>query len=136
MSGVSGTLDGIRRLGLSRDEVLGRLVGLEMQLVGVPEEHPGTVAIHPPPTIDAWQPPANVPARRSATKRILRGESKRRRKMKKASRMAIGEVESFPGWDDTVTAPPYVAAMKYGSRTGRRFRGRKISDGVAVERVA
>ena len=132
MSGVSGTLDGIRRLGLSRDEVLGRLVGLEMQLVGVPEEHPGTVAIHPPPTIDARQPPANVPARRSATKRILRGESKRRRKMKKA----IGEVESFPGWDDTVTAPPYVAAMKYGSRTGRRFRGRKISDGVAVERVA
>ena len=40
------------------------------------------------------------------------------------------------GGDGTVTAPPYVAAMKYGSRTGRGFWGRKIRDGVAVERVA
>lgn len=48
----------------------------------------------------------------------------------------IGEARVFEGFGDTVTAPPYVAAMKYGARNGLVFRGRKVPSGVLVERVA
>lgn len=49
---------------------------------------------------------------------------------------AVGDARTFAGFDDTVTAPPYVAAMKYGARNGCRLRGRKVKGGVRVERIA
>lgn len=49
--------------------------------------------------------------------------------------MEPGNSMLFEGYNDTVTAKPYIAAMKYGSRNGKRFSGKKVPDGVVVTRV-
>lgn len=51
-------------------------------------------------------------------------------------KLAQGFSIRFGGFDDLVTAPPYVAAMKYGSRTGRQFSGRKVEGGIEIRRLS